>query len=524
MDLSNLLEYVRHNLIVSCQAEEGFPLNHPHHLAAMAATAVWGGAVAIRASIPENIRAIRQSVDVPIIGIYKKDYEGFEVRITPTMAEVKAVIVEGVDMIALDATHRPRPDGQSIDQLIKDIKAQFDVPIMADISTLAEGIAAAQSGADVVSTTLSGYTDDSPKQSGPDIELIRELIQAIDIPVIGEGRINTPDDVRAVLEAGAFSVVVGSMITRPHIITERFAAATRINQGHVIALDIGGTKIAGAIVNHQGDVLIQDKVVTPTQLGGPIIAERMITVVESLLESYRGPAPNAIGISSGGQINQDGEIVGGTDMIPGWIGFPLKETIHSHFGLPTTVVNDGHAAALAEARYGAGRGHHSVLCVVIGTGLGGGLVLNGRLQHGMHGLAGSIGQMKVSSNGELYVPLETYVSGPGLALLYNENALSRVNSGLEVAERVAEGDKVAQAAVEIMGKWLGIGLSHALHMYDVSCVVIGGSVAQIGTLLFEAVRESLTHYGHSTIAHTPILPARFGSNAGLIGAAVCAHQ
>lgn len=155
------IEQLKQTLIVSCQAEDDFPLNRPEHLAALAATAVIGGASAIRASEPDNIRAIKAVVDVPIIGIYKKDYPGFDVRITPTIKEVEAIVEAGSDIIALDATDRPRPDGQSLEELFRSIRSHCDLPIMADISTLEEGIEAARLGADIVATTLSGYTADS---------------------------------------------------------------------------------------------------------------------------------------------------------------------------------------------------------------------------------------------------------------------------------------------------------------------------------------------------------------------------
>lgn len=218
----SIIEHLKNSLIVSCQAEEGFPLNTPEHLAAMAATAVIGGAKGIRASEPANIRAMRQAVDVPIIGIYKYDYSGFDVRITPTMREIKAVVEAGAHIIALDATHRPRPDGKSFAELYHDIRVRFDTPIMADISTFEEGLSATELGVDLVGTTLSGYTSYSKQQSGPDIELIQRLAMSLDIPVIAEGRISSPEDVRAAIVSGAYAVVVGSMITRPHLITQYF--------------------------------------------------------------------------------------------------------------------------------------------------------------------------------------------------------------------------------------------------------------------------------------------------------------
>jgi glucokinase len=210
-------------------------------------------------------------------------------------------------------------------------------------------------------------------------------------------------------------------------------------------------------------------------------------------------------------------------MIPDWVGFPLRERIEERIGLPTALLNDGHAAALAESRFGAGRGRVSMLCVVIGTGLGGGVVVDGSIQHGANGLVGSVGQLKITRNGREYFPLEALVSGPGLARLYDDqHPADSAGSGFEVARRAQAGDTQAQEAILEMGKWLGLGLSHALHSCDAECVVVGGSVAQIGDLLFDATRNSLRHFGHSTVASTPILPAKLGADAGLVGAAVAA--
>jgi len=522
MEIGKLLDIVRNKLIVSCQAEGDFPLNQPHHLTALAQTAVIGGAVAIRANEPANIRAMKSVLDVPIIGLYKKDYDGFDVRITPTIAEVRAIIDAGCDMIALDMTARPRPDGMALATLIQMIREESNISIMADIATLEEGITAAELGVDVVATTLSDYSDYALYPPSYSIRLIQALHKAIDVPIIAEGGISTPADAQAVLVAGATSVVVGSMITRPHMITERFATSVLANFdiAPVAVLDIGGTKIAGAIITGRDTIIAEVRSETPLSDSAAVIATAE-TLITSLIEKSN-IQPIALGVSTGGQINHEGHIVGVTDMIPGWMDAPLKERLADSFGLFTHVLNDGHSAALAEARYGAGASYDSVLCIAIGTGLGGGLVINGQLQHGVNGLTGSIGQLKITRDGQTYVPLEYYVSGTGMVTLYNEQVSEhdQLATGLEVATRAQAGDTLANAVVEQVGNWLGLGLSHALHTYDASCIVVGGSVAQLGDLLLNPTRESLKQLGHSTVATTPILPAKYGPQAGMIGAAL----
>ncbi|MBX7244814.1 MAG: N-acetylmannosamine-6-phosphate 2-epimerase [Candidatus Sumerlaeaceae bacterium] len=215
--------FPRGSLIVSCQALEDEPLHSPEIMARMAVAAVTGGAAAIRANSPPDIRAIRAAVHVPIIGIYKQVTAGSDVYITPTFASASEVADAGADMIALDATPRSRVGPDQLDSLIARIHTELDRPVMADVSTVDEGLAAEKLGADVLSTTLSGYTPYSPKSEGPDYELLRELLSRSTVPVIAEGRFHYPDQAAEALRLGAYAVVVGGAITRPQEITRRFS-------------------------------------------------------------------------------------------------------------------------------------------------------------------------------------------------------------------------------------------------------------------------------------------------------------
>ncbi|MEM7029551.1 MAG: putative N-acetylmannosamine-6-phosphate 2-epimerase [Chloroflexota bacterium] len=530
MAKTSMINQLKQGLIVSCQAEEGFPLNTPEHLTALAQSAVIGGAKGIRASDPDNIRLMKQKLDVPIIGIYKYDYDGFEVRITPTLKEIEVIIEAGSDIVALDATKRPRPDGMSLDDLFANLKARYDVPLMADISTLDEGIKAAEMGADIVATTLSGYTDYSPQQAGPDLALIRDLAAAIDVPIIAEGRIGGADDVQAALQAGAHAVVVGSMITRPHMITERFVAGTSpVVAESVIAIDIGGTKIAGGIVTAGADLQHVEQVSTPATSGARVIIQT-IELIKHLAQALPEGPPAAIGISTGGQISPEGHILSATDTITDWAGIDLVRQLQARFQRPVRVLNDGHAATLAEAHYGASTGYQTVLGLTIGTGLGGGLVYNGRLHPGNLGLAGSIGHIKIVPDGRRCSCgrqgcVEAYVSGPALRQAYNAHFEEQAaSSGQAVADLALAGDQLAQSTVKEMGRYLGLGIANGLATLDADVVVIGGSVAQIGDLLFESIRQGLAEFGFASTVNTPIVPSTFGPQAGLIGAAIAARQ
>lgn len=220
--LPDLLSRLHSGLIVSCQAEANEPLHGSDHMAAMAVAAAEGGAIGIRANTPMDIAAIRHVITLPIIGIYKLDVPGYAVRVTPTLASAVQVAQAGADIIAIDGTARPHPDGLNLIERICLIHEQTSCPVMADIATYDEGEAAEQAGADIVATTLSGYTKASPTQDTPDFELLQKLVSTLKVPVIAEGRIATPEHAYQALTLGAFAVVVGSAITRPQWITAKF--------------------------------------------------------------------------------------------------------------------------------------------------------------------------------------------------------------------------------------------------------------------------------------------------------------
>jgi len=221
---NDIIAGLKGGLIVSCQAPEGAPLHGSTFMARLAQAAEAGGAVGIRADGPADIRAIKRSVGIPVIGIYKLRYPDSEPYITPTLGAAEDVANAGADVIALDATLRPHANGCSAEELIAQVK-QLGLPVMADISTAQEGLAAEKAGAVLVATTLSGYTPYSRQSDAPDFELIQELAGLVRIPVIAEGKIRTPEQARKAIELGAHAVVVGTAITRPSVITERFVKA-----------------------------------------------------------------------------------------------------------------------------------------------------------------------------------------------------------------------------------------------------------------------------------------------------------
>lgn len=226
-----MIERLRNQLIVSCQALPDEPLHGSTIMARMAIAAKEGGASGIRANGIEDIQAIQAVVDLPIIGIIKREYVGSDVYITPTIEEVDALVSAGVDLIALDATNRDRPDDSTIATFFPLLKEKYpNQCFMADCATLEDAVRAELLGFDVVAPTLFGYTAETAgkKVYEGDFQFLREMVQIVSIPVIAEGNVITPEHARRVLEIGAHAVVVGGAITRPQQIAKRFVEGISI--------------------------------------------------------------------------------------------------------------------------------------------------------------------------------------------------------------------------------------------------------------------------------------------------------
>ncbi|MGL5799715.1 MAG: N-acetylmannosamine-6-phosphate 2-epimerase [Plesiomonas sp.] len=225
---ANLFKKIHKGLVVSCQALDDEPLHSDFIMARMAVAAAQGGAVGIRANSAKDIAAIKQHVDLPIIGIIKRDYANSTVYITATLQEVDELMTVHPEMIALDATINPRPQGETLAELVTKIRSKYpDVALMADISTLEEAKIAEQLGFDCVSTTLHGYTEytQTHKLYHNDYVFLKDVLANVNIPVIAEGNVETPEMAKRCIELGCYAVVVGSAITRPQLITQRFAQA-----------------------------------------------------------------------------------------------------------------------------------------------------------------------------------------------------------------------------------------------------------------------------------------------------------
>ena len=222
--MTDLFDAFAGRLIVSAQAYPGEPMRDPRTMVAVAESAVRGGAAAIRLQGLDDIRLGAETLDVPVIGLWKDGKDG--VFITPTLQHALAVAAAGADVVALDGTRRNRPDGRTFAEVVKVLRNETDALVMADCGSAGDAIAATEAGADMIGTTLAGYTGERPHGEGPDLDLITELrALALGRFLVAEGRIHTPEQARQALEAGADSVVVGTAITHPQTITSWFARA-----------------------------------------------------------------------------------------------------------------------------------------------------------------------------------------------------------------------------------------------------------------------------------------------------------
>ncbi|MDX2213447.1 MAG: N-acetylmannosamine-6-phosphate 2-epimerase [Oculatellaceae cyanobacterium bins.114] len=219
---SALIQPLHQGLIVSCQAPVDSPLHDPSVIAAIAQASVNQGAIGVRIDTPAHIQAVRSRITVPIIGLWKQQIPGYSVYITPRFEHAQAVAVAGADIIAIDATVRSRPGQETVATLIEQIHTQLDKPVMADVDTLAGAIAAAEAGADIVGTTLYGYTDATRQYKPPGFDLLSQLVQHLTIPIICEGGIASPQMARQALKLGAYAVVVGTAITGIDLLVQQY--------------------------------------------------------------------------------------------------------------------------------------------------------------------------------------------------------------------------------------------------------------------------------------------------------------
>jgi predicted NBD/HSP70 family sugar kinase/putative N-acetylmannosamine-6-phosphate epimerase len=531
-----ILETLRSGLLVSCQAAPGDPLEDTQTIRRIARSVAGAGAAGLRINGPEHIAAIRQDLRLPIIGIQKR-YHGNKIRITPDFVSAAALATAGASTIALDCTGRDWPDGEPWQLLIERIHRELMLPVMADVSTLEEAVAAMHAGADMVGTTLNGYTEQTRDTSSFNWPLLADMVRLIHVPVVAEGHISSPKEARRALSTGAWCVIVGSAITRPGSITAKFVSAMRGTAGATaIGADIGGTSVKAALVDSAGEVTLTTQVPTEASGGREAIASSLCQALEWVLSAARGKGldPIGVGIASAGAIDaRDGSVFAATDNLPGWAGFHLGQFVEERFHLPTRAVNDAHAAVLAELHYGLGRSLSNFVAITVGTGVGGGVVCDRKLLSGQHGFAGTIGHHVIREGGR---PcncgragcLEAYVSTAALIREYKERGGSFPDNqpaddaslAFEINRLSASGCPAAVAAYQSILGYLAEGVANIFNLFDPEAVLISGGLVEGQPQFATALEERVTELLHFGSKRKPcVKAATAGRLAGVQGAA-----
>jgi N-acetylmannosamine-6-phosphate 2-epimerase/N-acetylmannosamine kinase len=523
---------LRGKLIASCQALEGSAFRNPESIARFAQAAVEGGAAGIRANGPADVRAIRQAVSVPLIGIWKMKQDDGTVLITPSFESAQKLVEAGAGMVALDCTARGQRYG-ALDRLRR-IKEDLQVPVLADIATIAEAVQAAQAGADGVLSTLRGYTPETEHVLAFEPSFIVELTQAVGVPVIAEGRIHTPGQLYAALDAGAFAVVVGTAITRPEMITREFVAASQCWQhAHdarrvFVGIDMGGTRTKFGLVSSQGELKYQSSAPTPWDGGREVLLDHLKQTVGNCLQEGRtqGVEPEAIGLATAGWVDPgEGKVVYATENLPGWTGANPGAHLQQTFGLPVAVENDANALAVGEKYFGAAQGKSDFVCVTLGTGVGGGCYTGGRLNRGRHFFANALGHISIEPGGPrctcgLNGCLETYTNARALLRYAKTGDFPSVEQVIAAANR---GDSIARQAIHTYAKYLAIGCAAIVILLDPELLILAGGLTQDNPLLLSAFTEELGQ--RVTVWPQRKLQVEFstlGYSAGVLGAAAVA--
>ena len=502
---AELLSRLRGRLVVSCQPVPDGPLDTVEAIVAYALAAQAAGAAGLRIEGARNVAAVVRACPLPVIGLIKRDLADSAVRITPFLEDVAALLDAGAAVVAVDATDRPRPVPSGA--LIAAVKARGAVA-MADIATEAEARAAIAAGADIVGTTMSGYTGPGPAPEGPDLGLVARCA-GLGVPVLAEGRYNAPSLAAAAIRAGATAVVVGSAITRPEHIVGWFREAVEaaaLPERPALAFDIGGTKTLAALVRGR-EVLDRRTVPTAREVG----AAGWVDGVAGLAADWRGGYGRVAAAVTGAVVDGGWSSLNpGTLAIPA--GFPLGRRLGEALGTAVEVVNDAQAAAWGEYRFGAGRNRDMVF-LTISSGIGGGIVLGGRLLRGARGIAGSVGQSPRPGQ-DRFVRLEASASGFGIAAA--AKGLGRDADAPAVFAAARAGEPWADGILMKAADELAAAIAGLQAVLDPDRVVIGGGVGLAEGFLAR-LEAALGAYPAFIV---PVLArAELGVDAGIIGAA-----
>jgi putative N-acetylmannosamine-6-phosphate epimerase len=359
-------------LVASAQASEGSPLAAPETLLQLAESSLMAGVKVLRLQGVEAILHIRGATKAPTIALIKRHYDDSPVYITPTMREVGELLSTGAEAIGLDATLRPRPSGEALADLVSRVKSAGRLA-MADCDTLEAAVEAERLGFDFVGTTLAGYTENRPVSQGPDLELLREMVSRLKIPVVAEGRYSEKWHVQAAMRIGAKAVVMGAALNDTPVLTKRYLDVAMAPSGNVAAFDIGGTWLRYALFSPEWRPLSEERV--------PLLKGRDERLAW-MRDRMEGSNAVCAAVSTGGIVNpRTGIVTEAKPIIPNHIGTEFSERT---LGLPTVALNDGLATAWGHACLPQFAGKR-VATLALGTGVGFGMVDRGRIFMGPGG-------------------------------------------------------------------------------------------------------------------------------------------
>ena len=451
-------------LIASVQAAEDSPVSDPTILARLAQASQRQGVRVLRMQGVENIRAGKDATGLPVIGLIKRDYPDSEVYITASEREVEELV--GCEIIAMDGTRRGRPS--ELSDLVKRAH-QLGALVLADIDSVDSALYAVQSGADLLSTTLAGYTNERPATAGPDLAVLREVVDAVSVPVLAEGRFEEPWQVEAALRIGASGVVIGGALNDPEKNTRRFMPARAVT-GNVGAVDIGGTWLRFGVFSSDWKLLESERVFNP-----PHRRERLDWIRAHIISS----GVERVGVSTGGIVDpRTGEVWTAKEyLMPDHIGIFFDEAT---LGVEAFAHGDGHATAWGHACLPQFAGRR-VATLALGTGVGCGFVCEGKIWSGRRGEYPRVNDLP-APGGKTY---EELLGG---------FHIGREPSGAEMA--------AARSAFE--------GAAYVLkNLYFPDDLIIGGSVG-------------LCDWMQPMVSEASAIPSPFGQDAGLFGAAALA--
>jgi len=514
--MPGLLDKLRGGLFVSCQPVPGGPMDRPEIVAAFALAALAGGACGLRIEGVENLRAVRQLTQAPVIGLVKRDLPSSPVRITPLLEDVEALAKAGADIIAFDATDRQRPVSRA--DLVKAIHAAGRLA-MADCAFPEDGVAARALGVEVLGSTMSGYTG-GPVPDAPDLHLVSALRRTGGF-VVAEGRYHSPALAARALAAGADAVVAGSAITRTEHVTGWFVSAmaeaqaaraqTAVAERRKLAVDLGGTKLLVALV--EGTTVLDRVEAATNREAGP---RSWVAQMAELARRWHGQFDSA-GITVTGLIkdNHWRALNPGTLAFEG--RFPLHDEARVALGVPVVLANDAQAAAWGEFVHGAGQGK-DIVFLTVSTGVGGGVVADGRLLQGRGGVAGHFGQILPLPEG----PGTRFEDGASGRWIATEGArIGLAADARAVFAAAAAGNAQAEAVIETSAARVA-RLCHDLQlMFDPRYTVIGGGVG-LASGYIDRVARAVAHF--QPLVRPTLVPAALGRDAGVIGIADLAKR